>query len=767
MPALSALPALLPLFNALPGAHLLLSPDLLIEAVSDAYLAVTLTQRENLLGRYVFDAFPGNPQTPEAHGVRTLLASFRQVLATGQPHEMPPQRCDVPDPDHPGQFVERCWLPHNSPVLDAHGCVSQLLHTVVDITAALRDEAHLHDSHAREQTALAEAEHQRQQLHTLFAEAPAPIAILAGPDFVFQLANSASQRIFPGQGLVGNALLTAFPELADTPILPILNGVYSTGETFVVQEMPVMMARYAGGALEEIHFTATYQARRDEQGAVDGVMIFAYEVTDQVKARRGVEENREELRRFQFMADRVRDPFILMRADATFAYLNPKALEAWGYTADEALHLRVPDVDPIFQDDVFRQAFARAQQENIPPFETLHKRKDGYIFPVEVSMGGLLLSGQPHMLAIARDITEQKRTIDALRESEARFRTMADAAPSLMWAVHPDASVRYINRAFLNFVGLDDEQQYAALSWPSYVHPEERDLTAHALTSAIRNRALYSLEHRMRRHDGEYRWLLAQGGPSYYPNGELYGYVGSAIDITELKQANEQLTRANVDLDNFIYTASHDLKAPISNIEGLLHALTQQLSPTIQQAALVQPILDMIQGAVDRFKQTIDHLTDITKLQQEYTPTTEQVELTTVVEDVRLDLLPLIEETGAHLEIDVADCPAITFSAKNLRSVVYNLLSNALKYRHPDRVPHIRISCRCEASWLVLRVQDNGLDGVQQTKLFGMFRRLHTHVEGSGIGLYMVKKMVENVGGKIEVESQIGLGSTFFVSFPA
>ncbi len=110
---------LLAVFQALPGAYLLLSPDFNIEAVSDAYLSETLTERHQLVGRYLFDVFPDNPLAPEAHAVRNLRASLAQVLATGQPHQMALQHYDVPDPERPGQFAARYWLPANTPICDA------------------------------------------------------------------------------------------------------------------------------------------------------------------------------------------------------------------------------------------------------------------------------------------------------------------------------------------------------------------------------------------------------------------------------------------------------------------------------------------------------------------------------------------------------------------------------------------------------------------------------------------------------------------------
>jgi signal transduction histidine kinase len=148
----------------------------------------------------------------------------------------------------------------------------------------------------------------------------------------------------------------------------------------------------------------------------------------------------------------------------------------------------------------------------------------------------------------------------------------------------------------------------------------------------------------------------------------------------------------------------------------------------------------------------------------------EPVDVAAVVDDVRRDLGPQFKQAGAQLLVEVAACPSVRFSVKNLRSVVYNLLSNALKYHHPTRVPQIRLACAPSPDGrALLTVQDNGLGltPAQQQQLFRMFHRLHTHVEGTGIGLYMIKKMVENAGGTISVESEVGVGSTFTVALPA
>jgi len=235
----------------------------------------------------------------------------------------------------------------------------------------------------------------------------------------------------------------------------------------------------------------------------------------------------------------------------------------------------------------------------------------------------------------------------------------------------------------------------------------------------------------------------------------------------ELGDTNQQLTRTNADLDTFIYTASHDLKQPIANIEGLLEALGKHLPAETHLDPLVPRLLGMMQQDVERFQRTIHQLTNLTRLQQVHDAPAEAVDLAAVVEAVRLDLAPLL--AGAQLTVTVPPGLHVHFPPHNLRSVVYNLLSNAVKYRHPDRPPVVQLRAYVADQTAVLEVQDNGLglDATQQAQLFGLFRRLHTHVEGSGMGLYIVKRLVENAGGTIAVHSQAGAGATFTVTFPA
>lgn len=232
----------------------------------------------------------------------------------------------------------------------------------------------------------------------------------------------------------------------------------------------------------------------------------------------------------------------------------------------------------------------------------------------------------------------------------------------------------------------------------------------------------------------------------------------------ELSKKNIELTRINNDLDNFIYTASHDLKAPISNIEGLMNAM--QREPDLTEGEKAE-LLNLMHLSIERFKSTILDLTEITKTQKNLEEVVEVINLPELTKQVINDNKSLIKAVDAQVITDFSEKDEIMFSRKNLRSIIYNLLSNALKYSSPDRKPEVRIWTEEKPDFTVLRISDNGL-GISENnkeKIFYMFRRLHDHVEGTGVGLYIVKRIIDNAGGKIEVESEPGKGSTFKIFF--
>ena len=385
---------------------------------------------------------------------------------------------------------------------------------------------------------------------------------------------------------------------------------------------------------------------------------------------------------------------------------------------------------------------------------------------------------------VAEQNTQLERQQEALRvqaRAAAETSRILEGIPHIAWTADNKGRNTYLNNRWFAYTGQNPVTMMEA-DLAHQIHPDDLPAALASWDKALASGLVLELECRILDAQGQYRWMLGRAHPSRDERGEIVQWIGTYTDIhehklaldhidqarRELRENNQQLTRVNVDLDNFIYTASHDLRAPITNIEGLLETLHQEL-PVGSRPAEVTAVLGMMQDSVDRFKRTIGHLTDISKLQKENAPANEPVALQPVIEDVCQDLQPLIRAVGGKLTVAVDTCPTVYFTEKNLRSVVYNLLSNAFKYHAPERPSEVVIRCRPAGSdYTALEVEDNGL-GLNlsgEQKLFSMFQRLHDHVEGSGIGLYMVKKMVENAGGRIEVQSQLHRGSVFTVFLP-
>ena len=611
-----------------------------------------------------------------------------------------------------------------------------------------------------------EAERQQKLLHTLFMEASVPIIILDGPKLVYQLANPAYQQIFPGRELLGKPLLEALPELEGTPIVATLQKIYETGETLVFQEMPLLLARHEGGPLEEIYWTVTYQARRNSQGAIDGAIAIANDVTDQVKARRVVEASAQQLK---LITDALPVLISYLDKEEMYRFAN-KAHEAWFNQKPESL------LGKPIREVVGEQAYLdlqiyiqRALAGERLDFETRLSDQSNLIKHVYTNFVPDIREGEVlGFYAMITDITEQVETQQKVAQAAAELRVIAANAPVFIFRANATGQLNYVNETLYEWSGLEPNSSQLEAVW-SLIHPEDLPLIQESFPASVRNQQAWeSAAYRMRRRDGEYRWTISRTQPYFNADEQLIGFTGITVDIHEQIMLQKQLTRTNVDLDNFIYTASHDLKAPILNIEGLMEALLDQMPPAFLEQNTIKRTTDLIFESVQRFKRTIDHLTEITKLQKENTPEAELISLESIITEIQLDLAPVIRAEQAQITVDVTSCPTIRFSEKNLRSIIYNLLSNAIKYRAPKRTPQVRVYCFIIPEYQVLAVQDNGLglDLNQEKKLFAMFKRLHNHVEGTGIGLYMVKKIIENAGGKIEVQSKVGEGSTFQIFFP-
>ncbi|HEX8439903.1 PAS domain-containing protein, partial [Archangium sp.] len=320
------------LFEKSPGAYLVLAPDadFTIVAVSDAYLRATLTTREGIVGRGLFEVFPDNPADPQASGTRNVRASLERAMATRAADTMEVLQYDLRLPESEGGgFEERYWSSSNTPVFSSDGRLLYLIHRTQDVTdfvrlsrlgeeereraavlqrrntemeaevlrrglefqaanKQLREAVRARDeSLSLAAQARSEAERQRAWLHSLFMQAPSAITILRGPRYVIELANPLVCRIWgrrPEQ-VLDKPLFEALPEVAGQGLEALLGQVLATGVPYVGTELPVKVARLEGGAIEDVYFNFVYEPMRDSQGHVEGIIVVASDVTELVRAR--------------------------------------------------------------------------------------------------------------------------------------------------------------------------------------------------------------------------------------------------------------------------------------------------------------------------------------------------------------------------------------------------------------------------------------------------------------------------------------------------
>jgi PAS domain S-box-containing protein len=493
---------------------------------------------------------------------------------------------------------------------------------------------------------LARGQHQRQleRLRTLFQQAPGVIAVLRGPDHVFELANDAYQQLVGARDLIGRPVSAALPEVAGQGFVELLDQVYSTGEPFIGRAVPVRLKRQRGAdpQMEERFVDFIYQPIRDAAGKVTGIFVEGSDVTEAVQA------------------------------------------------------------------------------------------------------------------------------MSALRESEQRLLQLANTIQHLAWMATPDGVPVWFNDRWYEYTGTD----YARMrteGWANLVHPDDLPAELERWERSMRTGQPYEGEMRLRGADGRYRLFHGTAAPVRDAAGNIVQWFGTNTDITDMRAAQDGLHEASRRKDEFLAMLAHELRNPLAPISTAAHLL----QAGSHDEARARRASEVIGRQVGHLVALVDDLLDVSRVTRglvELQP--EPVDIAQVAADAIEQVRPLVEARGHRLEVALpALAPPLVADRTRLTQVVANLLHNAAKYTPPGGRIALRVAAAGEQ--LRLEVEDNGtgIDAHLLPEVFTLFAQATRTPDraqgGLGIGLALVRGLVELHGGTVEAHSDgPGLGARFTVTLP-
>ncbi|HEU5101375.1 MAG TPA: CHASE3 domain-containing protein [Roseiflexaceae bacterium] len=403
------------------------------------------------------------------------------------------------------------------------------------------------------------------------------------------------------------------------------------------------------------------------------------------------------------------------------------------------------------------------------------------------SIAGALILGillalflRRQLLNLFRSYTQalqaSEQRAEEIKAGAQRYRDLSDAMPLVVWTARPDGAVDYFNRRWFEYTG-STEDQALNWSWTDMLHPDDAQPTLDRWKEALHTRTLFETEYRLKRaHDGAYRWYLGRGVPVRDSAGTIAYWVGTGTDIDdqkraetalrersqELAQLTAELEERNRELDQFAYITSHDLKAPLRGIANLSQWIEEDLGESVTDDIRKQ--LELLRGRVHRMEGLIDGILQYSRVGR-VKATIEQLDVGALLHDVVDLLMPPIGFT-----IDIADnMPTLRTDRLRMQQVFQNLISNAIKH-HNRADGHVEVRVRDLGPMYEFSVRDDGPGIAPQyhEKIFVIFQTLAARdkVEGTGIGLSLIKKIVESQGGRISVESAEGAGTTFHFTWP-
>jgi PAS domain S-box-containing protein len=567
----------------------------------------------------------------------------------------------------------------------------------------------------------------------------------------------------PQEAIIGRPIVEVMGEDAFCAILPYVERVLAGEE--VVFELEVPYASIGTRSMRVL-----YTPDRDADGRTVGWFGTISDVTERRRAEAALRESETRLSTFldqlpvgAGLIDRegrylVMNSILQRFVGDSIPSRDPRAAKHWRSWREDGELLEParwpgaralrgetvsPGVDFLFTADDHHETWTRISSA---PFRNVSGQVVGAITMVQ-------------------DIDAVKRAEIAIRESEERFRLMADAAPVMIWLSGTDKLCTWFNKPWLEFVGRTMEQELGN-GWAENVHPDDFDRCLMTYTTAFDARRNFSMEYRLRRRDGEFRWILDDGVPRFGPAGEFTGYIGSCIDITERRRVEERLRDADRRKDEFLAVLSHELRNPLAPVRTAAHYLKARNLPD----ADLNRSAEIIERQVGQMARLIDDLLDVSRISRGVIELRrETLDFAEVVEAAVDSCRGEIEARSQDLRVRLPERPVV-FDADRHRLVqaVSNLLSNAAKYTPMGG--RIELATRAQGSLLEVLVEDNGI-GIppnQLSEIFELFAQVdRSERQGLGIGLTLARQLVQLHGGSIEARSEgIGRGSTFIMRLP-
>lgn len=575
-------------------------------------------------------------------------------------------------------------------------------------------------------------------------------------------------------------------------ILPIIDELLISGEASWHEEQWLPVLRH--GKMEDTYWTSSYSPVNNESGSFEGVIVTLNDVTDKVTVRKKMEDAEERSRLATEIAEIATWDLDLQ----THEMIHSENLaNIFGHQKTARL-TNTEIMGQIHADDlsdIVEKAFELAMQTGIYKYEVRIIKKNGE--PGWIRSHGKIFFGANNepvkIIGTLIDITEERNRRTILMANESKFRLLADSMPQLIWTSDLLGNLNYYNRSVFTYAGFEN---FYEKSWIGLVNPKDSKEYTKKWRNAISTGTDFLMEHRLRKHDGQYRWHVSRAIAQKDADGNIQMWVGTSTDIqqqktfteelekqvrertAELESTNINLIKINIELQSFVYVSSHDLQEPLRKIQTFISRLYETEEMKFTENA--KTYFERINEAAKRMRALIQDL-----LAYSRTNAADKVFVLTNLKDiaqqVKEDYKDIIEATGTIIEINsLFEVRVIPFQ---LRQLLNNLIGNALKFTKQGVAPHIVIKgstiegndikslgANPKLMYCHIIISDNGIgfDMEYKEKIFEVFQRLHSKEEysGTGIGLAIVKKIVENHNGIISVSSAKSQGTTFDIYIP-